>query len=404
MQTETLKEDQHVFAHVTRDVLDGTPGILGLFDERALLSARRNDIVILLGRTKAPTVSLLLCELGIGPDPKNIRFSLRGLEGRKIHPFSGTSKFLMLEAKKHGCCVLSPGLDTAWRSNDKGVLQVCAGAKKLPVPAGCVVKRGKLKETVARMLQEGHPLRIKGTRSASGLAQVSVFPEGDFPEYILSEAHEFVVQRLVFSGVRREELLDVSVQLEVSEGEKTHPKALFLFGQHIDDAGHHEGNYLMRDGILSPKTAKKIRESAEDIAGHIRHATGYFGPASIDFLVHRSTGEFYALDPNFRVVAPWYPVQAMLGWWGKVLPFDMWSFKVPRGVTLKTIKNIFGGMLLNVGQGDKTGFVPFCLLPEHEFCYGLAVAEHFDDLAVITQDAKRRITNLLKHQSTARSA
>ena len=393
-----------VHCHYTHDVINHTPesqALLGLFALRALISSGKDDIVVLPGMDYPQDEIDLLNGMGLGPKPDNVvgdfqnmkeaayRDQVGLVDPPDVHPFSATSVWLRKQAILHGFDLAAPSLVIAQQANDKAVFQRRAnqaGHTGKIVPRGFSVSNDMLFDRVNYMLREGRPVRIKAGNSASGLCQCVIHP-GEKPRYpngVLEPVSTWVIQEQMDTNI------EASVQIHVDRGGGVQVRE--LLGQHIDN-GHHFGNFYPADlelntNVIKSQMETQMRRAAMRIAQRILSPMGYFGDASIDFVGNTNSGEVWAIEINARVTAPWYAIEASKRRFGKVVPFDMRSFKIPKGTSIFEITDHLKRVLLT--QDSAEGFVPFCHLPEQGFCYGVTFAQDKETLMRLTQEVQKR--------------
>src|SRR3989338_4200154 len=108
--------------------------------------------------------------------------------------------------------------------------------------------------------------------------------------------------------------------------------------------------------------------------------SGYFGPASVDFVADFETETVAAVEVNARVSAPRYPIRAAQRWYGEDshLPFDLYSFRFPKGMSVAQIALHFEGLLFN--RERRLGVIPFTVIPEDGVGGGVTFAPSVSDL------------------------
>jgi len=376
------QEDRDVLVHYAR---------------RSLLIAGAEDRVILPGLPFPHEELAILNRLEVGPPPTHVSTQLNLLaHDATLEPFSGAAQRLWEIANSAHCYVDAPSYHVCVKANDKAWFQTRFGqdeAAKLPPGAVCPV--ALLEDAVTTLMKRhGRPVRLKDARSASGLNQ-HIFAFGAeiaFPQQ-MDATHEVVLQ------VEVPRHADASVQIEVDRNE--HHFAIGpVIAQHIKGEGNHCGNFypatltLQTQPVIPPAIFRQMKASALVIA-HGLAELDYFGPASVDYAVDLERGEAWALEVNARISAPRYPLRALEVWYGPgvIQPFDLRTFRFPKGMTATALAARFEGLLFR--RADREGFIPFTIIPEHGVCVGVTFAKTPADLVAMVGEVESRKAQLL---------
>ncbi|HLD17476.1 MAG TPA: hypothetical protein VJB99_00180 [Patescibacteria group bacterium] len=393
-----------LFCHWTEDVIDHTPAsrkLLGQFPLRALLLAGEEDVVLLPEWDDLPPEIVLLNKLKIGPRPWNVRTDFSGLAGMAICPFSGTSKHLRDMAWEADCLLDAPTLEICRKANDKGEFQTaCGSLPEARVPFGFSCRPEEVADAVQIIHERGYSARIKAVQSASGLKQAVIYPgspvvlpnghtDDDSPDpdthYVVQTQHDCDVDASVQFFIRQDGRLELGP----------------ITRQYVDAGGHHFGNTLLVARWISADLQTAMIRATRTIVARIWDKFKYHGHGSVDFVCNTKDGEVYAVEVNARVTAATYPLDAAKTWYGRdtVLPFDMRSFRVPYGVSIEKLAEIFSGLLFD--RERRTGFVPFCFLPtafpeeEMGFSYGVCFAPSEEELLTLVSRVEEQKRCLL---------
>lgn len=384
------KQPKRAYYHETRDVCDGLPELLGRFPLRALLVARPGEKVI-LPAGPFPTELPLLNRLGFGPHPEDLVFvgadgsvaSGDGdLEGADIRPFSGTSVLAREFAERNGASFHAPARDACIDANSKATFQRIANAllagcdQVAPFGEVCSLARA---EVIAFAYARKHGKAIvKGVHSASGLQQVVVTP-GAAPSFA-DLPRTVVVQQWVEH--------DYSPSLQCVITPDGDVRVLSTTVQ-ILDGNHHIGN---RCPSQLPEWALEGMQWRAYLLARGLAERGYWGVCGVDFLVREGDRTVLANEINARIPAPWYAWNASRRLLGEPLPFRMKSVKLAAGTAIDDIERVMRPLLFS--RVARAGFVPFCLVPEHGFAYGVTYAPDQARLDTIVAGVDARLAQL----------
>ena len=426
-----------VISDHTADTVQCLPTALDHFDGRALVVASQGDFVLRMrpkGRGPASffpdTQELqLLNRLGFGPRPEDVIDVLVGHEdmvfrnpGHRriveegwIETFSGTSVFQRLALEKIGADPGLPDLSECMRWNDKSVFQRTFGSCLAKngdgrfhhspgvgpalLPVGGHATRSNLDELLNLLRHRNDSSRdliIKPASSASCIGQRIV----DQPVYqsVFSDLDWWGTTRTVNRFVAQELVphdMDFSWEFEIPEpGALGTPRVRRLCGQHVID-GDFQGNFWPVD--LSDEMRQATRYSAEMIVAYMA-SNDVWGVGSIDYVGNSKTGQAWAVEINLRKTAAYYGREPARQRFGCLRPFDMRSFRIPRGWTIEGLEEHFDGLIF--GQpGDEIGWLPFCFLPNlpgerHGVSYGVCYAQTRDELQLLSRQVEARKAEL----------
>ncbi|HTK05327.1 MAG TPA: hypothetical protein VL500_07095, partial [Candidatus Eisenbacteria bacterium] len=368
----------------------GLPDLLGRFPLRALLVARPGERVV-LPQGFEPSELPLLNRLGFGPRPEDLIFARedgsiasgdRDLEGAQVLPFSGSTKRARSFAERHGAQFHAPGLDVCLDANSKATFQEIVndlGEDGDQVgPAGQVPRWTRTERVAIAYAWKYGKSVVKGVHSASGLQQ-AVFEPNVTPS-LEGMPRSVVVQQWVEH--------DYSPSLQCFIAPDGSIKQLSTTVQ-ILDGNHHIGNRCpsgLPDWVL-----EGMQWRVDSIGGELS-ARGFWGICGIDFLVHEANGTVLANEVNARIPAPWYPWNASRRLLGDPLAFRMKSVALRGGTTIDDIERAVRPLLFD--RSRRTGFVPFCFVPEHGFVYGVTFAASPQDLDRLTPAVDVRLSEL----------
>lgn len=384
------KQPKRAYYHETRDVCEGLPELLGRFPLRALLVARPGEKVI-LPAGPFPTELPLLNRLGFGPRPEDLVFvGVDGrvtsgnddLEGAEIFPFSGTSSLARQFAARHGATFHAPHLTTCLRANSKAVFQDVVNMlaeRHGPVgPRGVVAPRDRAVAHARELASRAGRAIAKGPHSASGQQQV-VVTKGETPDFA-DLPGTVVVQEWV------EHDCSPSLQCRIDEDGVVHE---LLATEQILDGTHHIGNRF------PPRLSTQVRADMSRIGRLIGEAfasIGYWGICGVDFLVTDDGSTVLANEVNARIPAPWYAWNASRRLLGDALPFRMKSIRLRPGTSIGDVERAVRPLLFD--RVARAGFVPFCVVPEHGFAYGVTYAPDQARLDTIVAGVDARLAEL----------
>ncbi|HTM68909.1 MAG TPA: ATP-grasp domain-containing protein [Candidatus Binatia bacterium] len=381
---------KRVYYHETRDVCDGLPDLLGRFPLRALLVARPGERVVLPAGF-VPAELPLLNRLGFGPRDEDLIFVREDgsiasgdgdLEGAQVLPFSGTTKRARAFAERHGAEFHAPRIEDCLGANSKGTFQEivnCHADERGAIGPCGVVPRWTRTASVATAfaLRYGKAV-VKGIHSASGLQQV-VCEAGGTPSFE-GMPKQVVVQEWV------EHDYSPSLQCLI---DASGPIRQLSTTVQILDGNHHIGNRCpsgLPDWVL-----EGMRWRAEIIGTELRK-DGFWGICGIDFLVREQDKTVLANEVNARIPAPWYPWNASRRLLGEPLAFRMKSVSLAVGTAAGDIEKAMRPLLFD--RAKRRGFVPFCLVPEHGFVYGVTYAPTPAALDALTPAVDARLGEL----------
>lgn len=384
------KQPKRAYYHETRDVCEGLPDLLGRFPLRALLVARPGEKVI-LPAGPFPTELPLLNRLGFGPRPEDLVFIRQDgsiadgdvdLEGVEMLPFSGATKRARDFAKLHGAAFHAPPLGTCLDANSKvtfqRIVQTHADERGALGPFGEVPRPARLKEVAVAFARKYGKAVVKGAHSASGLQQVVVEP--DVTPSFEGLPSDVVVQEWVPH--------DYSPSLQCIIERDGSVRQLSTTVQ-ILDGNHHIGN-CCPSGL--PDWVLEGMQWRADVIGRRLSLMGFWGICGIDFLVSEQAETVLANEVNARIPAPWYPWNASRRLLGEPAAFRMKSVKLAAGVAIGDIEHTAQPLLFD--RATRTGFVPFCFVPEHGFVYGVTYAPDIARLDALVTDVDARLAEL----------
>lgn len=379
---------KRVYYHETFDVCDGLPDLLHRFPLRALLVARPGERVV-LGYGNGPPAELpLLNRLGFGPRPEDLIFVNQhgdvidgdnDIEGAIVLPFSGTTRRARRFAERHGAAFQAPSRDVCMNANSKGYFQMIVNDEdasyRRKAPQDRLGPGGKLMEREVLVLSLDltgrHPVKMiaKGDHSASGLQQVVIEP-GATPD-LSGLPEQLVLQEWV------EHDYSPSLQCVIHKDRSVRQLSTTV---QILDGNKHVGNVCpsgLPDGVVAQMRAKG------DVVCRRLAEAGFWGICGVDFLVRESDGTVLANEVNARIPAPWYPWNASCRRFGEPLPFRMKSVALRDGATIDDVEDAVGARLFD--PRTRSGFVPFCFVPEHGFVYGVTFSTSVGNIEALSR-------------------
>lgn len=359
--------------HHTPGAVNSLPPVLRQLTKRVLPALRPGTRVILPEGLPVDEL-LLLNELGIGPHADDIIWLRDGQLPPDVHgqilPFTGCSAEQRTIAEAAHLSLFAPPLEVCLRANSKATFQDMINALGIR-PRGVVVPQPtpeRLQAAVNGCFQTWgvQQVIVKGHHSASGIemqlisaSQPQVDPTITFTdvaviqEFIPAIASPSASYYLKRSGSWK--MLGVTMQL-------------------LEGGTHHVGNIF--PSTLSPAVQRQIDRYSEQLLPHFA-ALGCFGPLGLDFIITPS-GEVYPVEANFRVVAPWYPLETARVALGEYRPFIMRSFHIAPTTTVERARQVLAPILFRRDTG--CGVVPFAWLPQEGFAYVILYADTLADL------------------------
>lgn len=388
----TRSKPKRVYYHETFDVCDGLPDLLHRFALRALLVARPGERVVLPYGFGPPAELGLLNRCGFGPRPEDLIYVgpdgaiVDGdcdLEGAEILPFSGTTRRARRFAEMHGAAFHAPPQELCLEANSKAEFQRIVNDARGDAgwevgPLGRVEDLASAAAEVRRFVAAHGKCIVKGVHSASGLQQAVVAP-GETPD-LDGMPDEVVIQEWIPH--------DYSPSLQCMIGRDGSVRELSTTIQ-ILDGNHHVGNVCPSG--LPPAVVASMSVGGRYICKALA-GMGYWGICGVDFLVRESDRTVLANEVNARIPAPWYPWNASRRRYGAPLPFRMKSVRLRPGTSAADVERAACPLLFDPGR--RSGFVPFCFVPEHGFVYGVTYAPSPDVLGVLSSQADARLAEL----------
>ncbi|MEY4744182.1 MAG: hypothetical protein RL272_127 [Candidatus Parcubacteria bacterium] len=388
----TRPRPKRVYYHETFDVCDGLPDLLHRFALRALLVAKPGERVVLPHGFGPPAELQLLNRCGFGPRPDDLIFvgsdgaivdGDSDIEGAEILPFSGTTRRARRFAEMHGATFHAPLQPQCLEANSKAAFQDIVNDARAEAdwqvgPRGTVSGIRAAAEIATRFAAAHGKSIVKGVHSASGLQQ-AVVGSGETPA-LDGMPDEVVIQEWVAH--------DYSPSLQCLIERDGRVRELSTTIQ-ILDGNHHVGNVcpsgLPRE-VVSQMSAKG-RYICRSLS-----ARGFWGICGVDFLVRESDGTVLANEVNARIPAPWYPWNASRRRFGVPLPFRMKSVRLRPGMPFAEVERAVRPSLFD--RARRSGFLPFCFVPEHGFVYGATFAATPEALATLASHVDVRLAEL----------
>ncbi len=401
--------------HLTDGALESTPLILCAMEARAHVACGPDDVVLrTTAHTNLPALRQeldLLEELGLGTRRENVilldsdhpPFVLSGgklgqndLAGWQVEPFTNVLHAkngeppMACYLREFGFELFGTPPDVARLVNDKGEFLANAHHPDCNIPRGWSLRRDDVadKLEVLSHLAPDALFCLKPAFGASGLGHQFGLRHSRDLAPIYDGYENWVLQEMVPKS------FDASVQFVLKGGKIAGD--LVVTGQHVDEHGHHLGNYSLNGNVpawVIEEAKMRVRYLIETFYTHLGDGTG-----SVDLVVwlggYGIRHQVYLVELNWRWTAPRYALAAIdrlrptLGW--DEFHWDMRGFRIPRGM------HLFEIYARCRPDHPAVRFIPFCFLPEHEFCYGLTVALTPELLATAVTFVRERQVQLLE--------
>ncbi|MFH1405478.1 MAG: hypothetical protein ABIH21_05315 [Patescibacteria group bacterium] len=381
--------DRNVLFHLTSGLFVGVKDPQCGLQQRALIAAELDDIVLFgqRGVARQPILDEIkwLNRMGLGPTDTNVYMlssddvraittnaplsyshARRLLGKRPVDVYAEVSfdRMLYEHAKRHGFRINGHSPEDSARANSKAYFQKCATDPALNIPDGMVVKRDEVPTALVQMLETCECVYLKPTDAATGQGHQPFLKSVDDLEPVDERFEDWVLQECL------DKRADLSMQFTMKNGGVIE---VHYTTQTINTSGHHTGNGSAIN--LKKEVALEILHQGTKLLGDYY---GFMkdGSGSIDVVLDRN-GTVWLVEVNFRKTSPVYVIDLFKRLYGKVIYFDMQGFSVPNNITGNELCTHFARVLYE--QGAKQGFIPFCFLPQHNFCYGVVFAHDFDE-------------------------
>lgn len=322
---------QRVFCHSLGVTSEGKYSFEGLppekfevYAKRAFVMAEKDDLVVIPPHEETKEVReeiVVLNEVGLGPDPRNIVYGRSTSEGKLILPdgkWKGSSRsipggIIPFTGKTALPFALAKEMEMKVMAADESKVKSVDGKDFFQslgmecIPEGGILRNEQEVLDFFSGLNGGKWIS-KTSQNASGMSTCLISPEKRNKEAILSFVEEGklpVIQKYYRHNISPSVNMDVGSKGRISD--------LFLSGQILSRSPEggliHEGNIYPYELPLAVK--RYLMSNSVRIAREYSRA-GYFGPLGVDWIGDLGGGTPpKAVEVNARVTAPRYPYKVM---------------------------------------------------------------------------------------------